>query len=263
MAGDRPLAIVTGAAGGMGRATAAKLSSDYDLLLCDVRAEPLAQMAAAHAGAQTFVGDFRQAAGVDGLVAAVGGRPIAALAHTAGLSPTMADPETILMVNLAATIRLVDAVESRMAAGGAAVLIASMAGAMAAGPQLDGMLAGIDAPDDVAQLVPAATNSGAAYSFSKRGVQLIAKRRAKRWGARGARIVSLSPGIIDTPMGQLEMGVTAEIGGMVAASALARMGRSEEIATAVAFLCSSAASFVTGTDLLVDGGAVAALSSMG
>jgi NAD(P)-dependent dehydrogenase (short-subunit alcohol dehydrogenase family) len=85
----------------------------------------------------------------------------------------------------------------------------------------------------------------------------LAKRRSGIWGESGARLLSLSPGVIDTPMGRLEDENEPAMAGMVADSALAREGRPEEIAAVVAFLTSDAASFLTGTDVLVDGGAVA------
>ncbi len=78
-------------------------------------------------------------------------------------------------------------------------------------------------------------------------------------GAPGARIVSVSPGVIDTPMGRLELSETEGTAFMVEHSPLGRMGRPEEIASVIRFLCSGEASFITGTDLLVDGGAVASL----
>ena len=90
----------------------------------------------------------------------------------------------------------------------------------------------------------------------------MAEREAGRWGAVGARVVSLSPGIIDTPMARRELDRQPFMVTMIENTPLRRMGTDDEIATAVAFLCSSAASFITGTDLLVDGGATRALQAM-
>lgn len=85
-------------------------------------------------------------------------------------------------------------------------------------------------------------------------------REASRWGIRGGRILSISPGAIDAPMGALKLSETAGTANVVAADASGRSGRREEGASVIAFLCSEAASFVTGTDVLIDGGAVAAVT---
>lgn len=97
-----------------------------------------------------------------------------------------------------------------------------------------------------------------AYVLAKRGVIRLVRRRSKAWGERGARIVSVSPGVVDTEMGRQEERDQLGVEDMITGSALGRKARPAEIAAAVAWLCSDAASFVTGTDLLVDGGAVAA-----
>jgi NAD(P)-dependent dehydrogenase (short-subunit alcohol dehydrogenase family) len=86
------------------------------------------------------------------------------------------------------------------------------------------------------------------------------QRRAVEWGRRGARLLSLSPGIVDTDMGRLEAENEPAMAQMVEVSALGRTARAEEVAEVVGFLVSPAASFLTGTDILVDGGAVAALT---
>jgi NAD(P)-dependent dehydrogenase (short-subunit alcohol dehydrogenase family) len=83
----------------------------------------------------------------------------------------------------------------------------------------------------------------------------LARKTAPAWSKRGARIISLSPGIIDTPMGRQELSQQPMMQGMI--DAVGRMGTAEEVAAVAAFLVSPAASFVTGTDVLVDGGSVA------
>ena len=105
---------------------------------------------------------------------------------------------------------------------------------------------------------------GYAYAIAKRANQLRVKAAAGLWGQRGARINSISPGVISTAMGRAEASDTATgeaTSSLIAQSASKRMGTPTEIAAAAEFLLSSNASFITGTDLLVDGGAVAATSA--
>jgi NAD(P)-dependent dehydrogenase (short-subunit alcohol dehydrogenase family) len=103
-----------------------------------------------------------------------------------------------------------------------------------------------------------------AYAMAKRANQLRVRAAAGPWGARGARVNSISPGVISTAMGRAEASdaVTAEAtSSLIAQSASKRMGTAGEVAAAAEFLLGAGASFVTGTDLLVDGGAVAAASA--
>jgi NAD(P)-dependent dehydrogenase (short-subunit alcohol dehydrogenase family) len=94
-------------------------------------------------------------------------------------------------------------------------------------------------------------------------VQLYAKAMSPAFGKVGARIVSVSPGIIDTSMGRLEQKAGPEMDKMIAVTPLGRMGEPNEIASVVAFLASPAASYITGTDILVDGGTVAGIEAAG
>jgi NAD(P)-dependent dehydrogenase (short-subunit alcohol dehydrogenase family) len=100
---------------------------------------------------------------------------------------------------------------------------------------------------------------GAAYAISKRGVHRLVRREARAWARRGARLLSLSPGIIDTPMGRLEYDNQPVMADMVTGSALGRTIDPDEVAAVAVFLVSDAASAMTAADVLVDGGAVAAL----
>lgn len=258
---DRGLAVVTGAASGMGEAAARLLGEAgwSPLLLCDLEAERLAEAAQRIGGkSEILVGDISDPAYGEKLTAALGGRPVGALIHCAGLSPTMADPARVLEVNLAATMRLVDAVRPQMAADSCAVLFASSAAHMQ-GNALDEQINAVRTPEAVASLLALSPDSGAAYSVSKRGVKLLVERESPAFGARRARIASISPGIIDTPMGRQEMEKQPIMKLLVEKSPLARAARAEEVAAVAVFLCTPAASFITGTDILVDGGSIATM----
>jgi NAD(P)-dependent dehydrogenase (short-subunit alcohol dehydrogenase family) len=102
---------------------------------------------------------------------------------------------------------------------------------------------------------------GMAYAFAKRANQLRVQAASVTWGARGARVNSISPGVIATSMGRQELSsdAGATMRAMIGISAAQRLGTPEDIAAVAAFLLGSEATFVTGTDLLVDGGVVASL----
>lgn len=274
--GQRPLALITGAAGGMGIACARVFGRGRRLILNDVGEGPLAALAQElrRDGVEVageVVGDISAPETIGALGKAVDGAgSLAVLIHTAGLSPALADWRRILDVNLGGTLRLLDAMEPRLAPGAAGVLIASMAGhSVAGGPELDGVLAQADPANLTAPLEPFVRERAgggdllalnvAAYGLSKYAVLKLCERRAARWGELGARITSISPGLIATPMGLKEAATNPFAGGLAEQAPAGRWGTPLDIAEAAAFLASDAASFVTGCDLKVDGGLVAKL----
>lgn len=260
MAGrDEGLVLITGAAGGIGRACAAAFPHARKLLV-DRDSDRLAELA----GPADLVvaGDLRRPETIDciaGQLSENGG--LRAGVHTAAISPTMGDAAEILDLNYVATTRLAERLRDATLPGACLVLIASLAGHR---PQDGRLVARLDEVFDPAGLRALAgeTDPSGAYALSKHGVIRLAERAAAAWGARGARIVSLSPGVIETPMLAAEAAATDAIEKLLAMAPLARLGRTSEIADAAAFLCSPGASFITGTDLRVDGGVIAALRQL-
>jgi NAD(P)-dependent dehydrogenase (short-subunit alcohol dehydrogenase family) len=195
------------------------------------------------------------------------------LVHAAGLSPAMAGWREILRVDLAASARLLDAFLAHVVPGSVAVCLASVSGHMGAfDPAMDEVLDDPLAADFETRFQALAgdePDAGATYRLAKRGVIRLCERAAVAWGARGGRVVSLSPGLIDTAMGRLElvhnpiktwMAEITPVGGDRSGSETVLPGRADDIANTVAFLCSDRASFVSGCDVRVDGGLIAAMN---
>ncbi len=254
------LVVVTGAAGGMGAAIARALARQgRPLVLGDLHEGPLASLAAELSGEVpvTIVwGDVTASDYAKRLAAKLGARKIAAFVHAAGVSPSMANGRRILEINFTATKALVETILPKMAPESAAVLIASNSGQIFANHFIDRSVRKLlkGRLSLLAKLMLRSPKT--AYPLSKRAVQLYAQAMAPAFGRAGARIVSISPGIIDTEMGRKEQGAGPEMDKMISVTPLNRAGRAEDIASVVSFLVSPAACYITGTDILVDGGTI-------
>lgn len=259
--------------GGMGEAIARRLGAGKTVLLADYNEQTLATVAESLSAAGHHVEsrrvDVSSAESVRGLVehaAALGS--VTQLAHTAGLSPSQASSEAILAVDLVGVALVLQEFGEVIAPGGAGVVIASMSGKLVPSfPAEQEHALAHTPPGDLLKLDfvdPARlSNPGVAYAIAKYANHIRVRAASVQWGLRGARINSISPGIISTPMGQYELASPLGEGmrAMLASSAAKRVGTADDIAAAAAFLLGPEASFVTGTDLLVDGGVVAAMKS--
>lgn len=260
--------------GGMGEAISRRLGTGRTVLLADFNESALNRVASTlHSDGYRVhpvhvdVSDRQSVASLAREAANLG--PVKAVAHTAGLSPAQAPVDAILGVDLAGVAFVLDEFERVIAPGGAGVIIASMAGSLAAGTlpaEIEAALARTPADDLLALSFlqgAAVPNPGAAYSIAKRANQLRVQAASLTWGARGARVNSISPGVISTAMGRQELSGDpgATMRAMIESSGTRRLGTSADIAAAAAFLLGPDSSFITGTDLLVDGGVVAAARS--
>jgi NAD(P)-dependent dehydrogenase (short-subunit alcohol dehydrogenase family) len=268
----REVAVITGGAGGMGLTTAEIVGRDRSVVICDVDEDRLNAAAAhlAHSEIEctTVVCDITDQQSVAKLVEAASALgPIASVIHTAGVSPNMGAADRIMRINAVGTVNINEAFLQGAHPGCAIVNVASMAAHML--PRiliptkrfeyaLRDQGAFMQKMMSVCNIAPTKSRPGLAYSLSKSFVLWYCMSQAGKFGRRGARILSVSPGSIDTQMGRLEEESGA--GAMVEYAALKRFGKPEEVAEVLAFCASDKAGYLTGTDILCDGGVTASMT---
>jgi NAD(P)-dependent dehydrogenase (short-subunit alcohol dehydrogenase family) len=262
--------IVVIGPGSIGQAIARRVSAGKHVLLADLRQEnaDAAAKTLSDAGFEvsTATVDVSSRASVQALVqiaTALG--EVSGLIHAAGVSPSQASPETILKVDLYGTALVLEEFGAIIARGGAGVIIASQSGhrlpplsveqnsALATTPVDELLDLPMLQPDEV-------TDPLHAYQLSKRGNSLRVMAEAARWGRRGARVNTISPGIIITPLANDELKGPRGDGyrRMIKASAAGRAGAPDEVGTVGALLMGPDGAFITGSDILMDGGVTAA-----
>ena len=269
---ERDVVVVIGV-GGMGQAIAQRLGPDTHAVLSDhdegVLAETVRRLRSEGRQVTAQAVDVSHRESVAALAAhAASLGPVRSVVHTAGLSPVQAPVGAILAVDLLGVALVLEEFAHVVAPGGTGLVISSMAGHFH--PQLapddERLLA--TAPADELLSLPicaesAFADSGAAYAFAKYANRLRVRSASTAWGAGGARVNSISPGVIATPMGQAELDSDhgAVMRMMIEASNAKRVGTADDIASAAEFLLGPDASYISGADLLVDGGAVAAVTT--
>ena len=265
----KPVIALLGA-GSMGTAIVRRIAAGRKILLGDISEKNLEKVAHdfQYSGydVETVIVNALDKASVEAFAekaASLG--PVMFFIDTAGASPNQAQPEHILRLDMVGTGYAVDAFGKVMAPGGAGLIISSQTGYMYSIPHETEQEI-LNTPTEGLMDLPfirdiAMQNSGWAYMIAKRVNHLQAmKAAATTWKARRARINTLSPGVIVTPLAYDEFNAAGEgYQRMIDASAAERTGTSDEIAEAGAFLLGEHAGFITGTDLLIDGGTIAAI----
>ena len=265
----KDLIVVIGA-GQIGQAIARRVGVGKHVLLSDMRPENAnaAAEVLGNVGYEVSVAtvDASSREAVHALVETATSRgDVTGLIHAAGVSPTQASPATILKVDLYGTALVLEEFGNVIARGGAGVVIASQSGhrlppltveqnrALAMTPVEELLSLPFLQPDQV-------TDSLHAYQISKRGNSLRVMAEAVRWGKRGARVNTISPGIIVTPLAKDELSGSRGAGyrRMIEVCAAGRAGTPDEVGTVGALLMGSDGSFITGSDFLMDGGVTAA-----
>ena len=255
--------------GSIGQAIARRVGAGKRLLLADLRKEnaEAAGKTLSEAGFEvtTTTVDVSSRSSVEDLVKqAVELGEVHHLIHAAGVSPSQATPETILKVDLYGTALVLEEFGKVIAEGGSGVMIASQSGhrlpplsieqnnTLATTPVEDLLKLPMLQPDQVKDTLHA-------YQLSKRGNVLRVMYEAVRWGERGARINTISPGIIITPLAKDELTGPRGAGyrRMIEACPAKRAGTPDEVGNVAALLMGPDGTFVTGSDILMDGGVTA------
>jgi len=269
-----PLALVIGC-GDMGTGIARVLGRTWPLLIADIDAERLERTVAQlrhegfHAQGQTC--DITDRAQVEALAARLADGPgVKVLAHVAALGNTPLGWRVVMDVDLVGAHLVARAVGPHMVRGGVAILISSKGAYMARkSAAIDAL---IDDPfqprfhDRLAEAYGGEPHPIEAYFIAKRGMNRLAEALAVDWAENEVRAVSVSPGFIDSTMGRtsgaklLDDAAQVKVANVPRAEKLAREvplqrhGTLQEVTEVVGFLASDAASFVTGIDVIVDGG---------
>ena len=262
--------IVVIGAGSIGQAIARRVSAGKHVLLADLNQQnaDVAAKVLNDAGFEvsTATVDVSSREAVHALVqTATALGDVTGVIHAAGVSPTQASPATILKVDLYGTALVLEEFGNVIARGGSCVVIASQSGhrlpaltaeqnaALATTPADELLTLPMLQPDQV-------RDSLHAYQISKRGNSLRVMAEAVRWGKRGARVNTISPGIIFTPLARDELSGPRGEGyrRMIDVSAAGRGGTPDEVGTVGALLMGPDGGFITGSDFLMDGGVTAA-----
>jgi NAD(P)-dependent dehydrogenase (short-subunit alcohol dehydrogenase family) len=261
--------VVLIGAGSIGQAIARRVGAGKKVLLADIRQEnaDAAALVLSNAGfdVSTATVDVSSRTSVHALVqTAIKLGDVTGVIHAAGVSPSQAPPAIILKVDLYGTALVLEEFGKIIAHSGAGVVIASQSGHRLGALTAEQNAALATTPADELLSLPMlqpdqVKDSLHAYQLSKRGNSLRVMAEAVRWGKRGARVNTLSPGIIITPLAKDELTGPRGEGyrRMIELCPVGRAGTPDEVGNVGALLMGPEGAFITGSDFLMDGGVTA------
>lgn len=266
---EKQVCVITGGSSGMGLAAARRMAKRGFRLVLAARGRERLETAAAELAAQgadvtVCPCDISDRQSVDALAAfAAQQGDVTTVLHIAGMSPHMGDAEKIMRGNALGTVYIHNAFYPVLHEGGVLVDTSSMSAYLAPEWIMPKRAFRFAAADENrffrkmmarVRLVPQSARAGMAYAVSKYFVIRYVRSEAARFGKKGVRIVCITPGNFDTPMGALEAG---EAGTYLKFNALPRSEKPDEIAALYEAVSDPAMGYLTGTDILCDGGCVA------
>ncbi|MFA9379224.1 MAG: SDR family NAD(P)-dependent oxidoreductase [Lachnotalea sp.] len=260
--------VITGGGSGLGLATAKLMGKDYYIIICGRTVNKLEsavrELQEEGIEVEAFPCDVSDYKSVEKLAnhAKEKGK-VAAVIHAAGLSPHMGDAKQIMEVNALGTININNAFYKVMEEESCIIDVSSMSAYLT--PKIIMPIGlykyGVRNPEIFMKkimkrvnLFPKKVREGVSYGISKHFVIWFAKQDAARFGKKGIRVLSVTPGNFETPMVELEK---EEADKFTKYCAIKRFGHVDEIASLFAYCASPSAGYLTGVDILCDGGLVA------
>lgn len=264
----KKVCVITGGGSGMGLATANLIGNEYFIILVGRTAAKLdnavKELTEKGFDVTAFSCDVSNEKSVRELAEfAKSCGDVKAVIHSAGLSPNMGDGLKVMEVNAIGTINVANAFYDVMISGGCLLNVSSMSAYLT--PQLimpkrKYNLCRVDKDLFLKKMMsrvnlfPKDTRSGVAYGISKNFVNWFSKTEAARFGKKGIRVVSVTPGNFDTPMGDTEKDEAEKF---IKFNAIKRIGDPYEIAFLFANVIDERNGYLTGTDIICDGGCIA------
>ncbi len=266
--GMKNICVITGGGSGMGLATAKVMGQDHYIVISGRTVKKLEgaikELTDMGIEAEAYPCDVSDRESVEKLanhVAKLGN--IKSVIHAAGISPNMGNPEMIMRVNAIGTININEVFFEHMNQGSCLIDVSSMSGYMIPDlimPKRKYKLSRVSKEKFLAKMMkrvnlfPKKHRAGVAYGISKNFVIWYAKTDAEKFATKGIRVLSVSPGLFETPMGETERDISEEY---IDKCAIKRYGKVEEIAYLFRYITNEKVSYLTGVDILCDGGCIA------
>jgi len=264
----KDICVITGGGSGMGLATARLMGKDHSIIICGRSVQKLEnavkELQEEGIEVEAFACDVADYESVKKLaIHAMTKGEVRAVIHAAGMSPHMGNAKQIMEANALGTIHINNAFYNVMKEGGCIIDVSTMSAYLTPKIVMPVGLYKYSVKDPAlfmkkimkrVNLFPEKVRAGVAYGISKHFVIWFAKQDAARFGKKGVRVISVSPGNFETPMGNLEK---EEADTYTKYCAIKRFGHVDEIASLFAYCAGKEAGYLTGVDILCDGGLVA------